>query len=215
MAEAAGFRRRLPRLLLLLLLLLLSTVEAARHTSNTSTLYVIRHGEKKWALGCLSARGLARARALPGIFDGVAGVASPKHATFDRPAYIYANLYADPIDCERCVQTVAPLAAALGLPLNQSYGYPKKLGGNALAAQVMLERTLGRPGTVVLAAWEHINIQFLVEAMGVPRASVPSWPGSDYDTVYVVTVDAHAKLLRFSVAHENYTYTPGGANTTI
>ena len=105
--------------------------------------------------------------------------------------------------------------AALGLPLNQSYGYPKKLGGNALAAQVMLERTLGRPGTVVLAAWEHINIQFLVEAMGVPRASVPSWPGSDYDTVYVVTVDAHAKLLRFSVAHENYTYTPGGANTTI
>ena len=174
---------------------------AALASTNTSTIYVIRHGEKKWALGCLSERGEERARALPGIFNGAP---SDKHDTFAAPDFIYANLYSDPIDCERCVQTVTPLAAALGLPLNKSYGYPKKLGGNTLAAQVMLQRTMNSPGTVVLAAWEHVNIQFLVEAMGVPKASVPSWPGSDYDTVYVVTVDANAKVLHFRVSHENF-----------
>ena len=68
------------------------------------------------------------------------------------------------------------LAAALGLPLTSPMG-TEKLGGNTLAAQVMLQRTMNSPGTVV-AAMEHVNIQFLVEAMGVPKASVPSWPGS-------------------------------------
>ena len=192
-------------MLRLLLLLTIVGLAVGAGGGNTSTIYVIRHGEKKWALGCLSAQGEARARALPGIFNGAP---STQHATFATPQFIYANIYSDQIDCERCVQTVTPLAEALALPLNKSYGYPKKLGGNTLAAQVMLQRTLGRPGTVVLAAWEHVNIQFLVEAMGVPKASVPSWPGSDYDTVYVMTIDTRAKLVHFSVSHENFTPSP-------
>lgn len=171
-------------------------------TSNVSTIYVIRHGEKKWALGCLSSKGLARANALPGIFNGDS---SPYHDTFFKPQYVFANLYDDPIDCERCVQTVTPIAKHLGLVVNKSYGYPKKLGGNNLAAQVMLGLTLHRPGTTVLTAWEHINIQFLVEAMGVPKESVPSWASSDFDSVYVLTVNQHAKLLDFRISRENFT----------
>ena len=184
------------------LLLTMTTADTSSQHINTSSIYVIRHGEKKWALGCLSAAGQARANALPDIFNHVS---SPKHETFFAPDFIYANLYDDHINCERCVQTVTPIATALNITVNKSFGYPKKLGGNTLAAQVMRQRTAGAPGTVVLAAWEHVNIQYLVEAMGVSKSQVPTWEGSDYDTVYVLTMDVHGKLVQFHVAHENYT----------
>ena len=41
-------------------------------------------------------------------------------------------------------------------------------------------------GPVVLVAWEHVNIQWLTEDLGVPSTQIPSWPDSDYDTVYVL-----------------------------
>jgi hypothetical protein len=191
----------------LLLSLLLLVTTAANTVSNSSHIYVIRHGEKKWALGCLSKMGEARANALPSIFNSVP---SAMHETFFVPDFVYANLYDDSIDCERCVETVTPLAFSLNKTVNESFGYSKKLGGNILAAQVIIQRTAGAPGTVVLAAWEHINIQYFVEAMGVSKNQIPTWKGSDYDTVYVMTMDAHGKLVQFHVAHENFTDTGTG-----
>ena len=212
------------RLLLLLLLLLLppllltagsspsssassssSSFSSSSSASSSSFVYVIRHGEKVWALGCLSAAGEARAHALPGIFNGAP---STRHATFAIPTAIYANFYDDHVDCERCNQTVTPIAERLGLAVNLSYGFPKKLGGNQLAAQVMRARALDN--NTVLAAWEHVNIKPLVEAFGVDAAQVPSWPGSDYDTVYVLELSRDTgKLLHFSIEHENFTAPSG------
>ena len=42
------------------------------------------------------------------------GQPSPLHETFGTPQHIYANYYDDPIDCERCNQTVTPIADKLG-----------------------------------------------------------------------------------------------------
>ena len=36
---------------------------------------------------------------------------------------IAANLYDDPIDCERCIETATPLANALGVTIDSSHGF--------------------------------------------------------------------------------------------
>ena len=92
-----------------------------------STIYIIRHGEKTWAAGCLNDRGEARAASLPNVFNGKP---SATHDTFAAPQALFANQYTDPLDCQRCQQTLAPISNATGLPIIFDYGYPKKLGGD-------------------------------------------------------------------------------------
>ena len=210
--------------------------------SPADTVYIIRHGEKTWALGCLDDLGKARAASLPSVFNSKP---SPSHATFQTPAALFANQvrhdklgranpshrelellllrlqplrlqpkhqqqsvgsgstsshlvvliatlrscspqYDDPVDCERCKQTLEPIAAALNLPLIFDYGYPAKLGGNLLAASAIRNASLA--AGVVLVAWEHLNIQYLTADLGVPTAKIPHWEDSDYDTVYTLTM---------------------------
>jgi hypothetical protein len=166
-----------------------------------STVYIIRHGEKKTPIGCLNGAGEARAAALVDIFNGES---SPEHETFTTPKAIFANNYDDHIDCERCTQTVTPIATALALPLNNSYGYNKKLGGNQGAATA-IKGALKITGGPVLVAWEHINIQYLTADLGVDKAKIPSWANADYDSVYVLTFDSSQALTSFHHAAENYT----------
>ena len=148
-----------------------------------STIYIIRHGEKKWALGCLNDQGEARAASLPSTFSGKP---SPTHKTFEVPQKLFANQYDDPVDCERCKQTLKPISTALHLPIVFDYGYPSWLGGNSLAAAAIRNASLAVD--IVLVAWEHVNIQYLTADLGVPKASIPNWPDSDYDTVYELTM---------------------------
>ena len=241
---------------------------------NTSAIiYIIRHGEKLTMLGCLNAAGHSRARYLVDVFNTTP---SADHELFYRPTAIFANYYDDGIDCERCNQTEAPLAAALGLPVDLTHGYDPWLGGNSGAAAAMLDAIRrGRaqagahgdgggveclaklnalcphqqwhgpdciaqcaaatrlqlpvmqaleaagcagadlttycssgsvPGAVVvLAAWEHINIQYLAEDLGVSRHLIPTWPGSNYDSVYVLQINtADMSLISFHTAAENF-----------
>merc|ERR1719264_2235843 len=105
-------------------------------------------------LGCLSARGEARARSLVGVFDGRPSTA---HDTFGVPKAIFANWYDDPVDCERCNQTVTPLAAVLGLKIDLTHGGGQPgtgpNGGNVGAAAAIRQQ-LERTGGPVLAGWE-------------------------------------------------------------
>ena len=159
-----------------------------------STIYIIRHGEKTNPIGCLSAAGKKRADALPSIFNGT---------QFRTPAALFATFYDDHIDCERCTQTVMPISTALGLPINNSYGYNKKLGGNTAAAAAMLA-TLKAGVSPILTAWEHVNIQYLTADLGVAASQIPSWSGADYDTVYELTFDGGMQLAGFKVSAENF-----------
>ena len=176
---------------------LTQAVAAGAASSTTSTIYIIRHGEKKWVLGCLSSAGQRRANLLPTLFNG---------QPFLTPHHIFANYYDDKIDCERCIQTVTPLAKTLHLTVNASYGYNTWLGGNNLAAQTF--RTVisqSSAPTVLVVAWEHVNIKPLTEALGVDSSKIPVWKGSDYDTVYVLDLNATGHVVGFEVSAENIT----------
>ena len=173
----------LRRLLVGLTLAVASATVEERSASNTSTVYIIRHGEKTWALGCLNAQGQARANSLPSTFSGAP---SATHATFLKPDKLFANHYDDPIDCERCKQTLQAISTALGQAIIFSYGHPSWEGGNSLAASAI--RNASMTVSTVLVAWEHVNIQYLAADLGVPKAKIPTWPGSDFDTVYVLSM---------------------------
>ena len=167
------------------------------NNKNNSYIYIIRHGEKKWLLGCLSKAGEERAEALKSIFQN----------KFSLPNHIFANFYDDHIDCERCIETVIPIAKELHLTVNSTYGYNKKLGGNKGAANAFKNviLTSQKIPQTLLVAWEHINIKPLTEALGVPLAKIPSWKGSNFDTVYVLAFNSTAHLISFDVSSEGFT----------
>ena len=101
------------------------------------------------------------------------------------------------------VVVVQSLAQHLKLPVNFEYGYPKALGGNKAAANAI--KDAAKTNKVILVSWEHVNIQFLSADLGVPKSKIPYWKGSDYDTVYELTIDADTgKLTDFVVKAQNY-----------
>jgi len=186
----------------------LLAVAAACASAANSTVYIIRHGEKTWSGGCLSPSGQERANVLPGIFTGEA---SSAHDTFLVPTQIFADQYRDGRDCERTWLTVEPLAQHLNLTIAFDHGHSYN-GGNAASAAAIIKASLTQP--VILASWEHVNIQFLTADLGVAASQIPKWSGEDYDSVYRLTFDQGA-LASFDVHKQNYkpcsgvsTYTP-------
>ena len=87
-------------------------------------------------------------------------------------------------------------------------GYPTELGGNLAAANAIKQAALIVADThsTILVSWEHYNIQFLTEDLGVDASDVPEWGDDDYDTVYELTLDADSGgLLAFEVKAQGYT----------
>merc|ERR1712187_697682 len=107
----------------------------------------------------------------------------------------------------RCNQTATPLAESLGLAIDLTHGgnQPGRgpNGGNEGAAKAIKEQ-LQRTGGPVLAVWEHLNIKYLTQALGV-KSTIPKWPGSDYDTIYTLEFDANQNLTSFWTSNEDFT----------
>jgi len=139
-----------------------------------------------------------------GEFSGHASSASD---VFPEPKAIFANRYADLIDCERAFETVSPLAESLNLTVNHGFGYNFWVGGNKKGAAAMKEalRTTGGP---VLVAWEHINIQHVTRHLGVPKETIPVWNHGDYDTIYELTFNSTLHFQSLMVSAQNFG-TPG------
>merc|ERR1719329_1010378 len=115
------------------------------------TVYIIRHGEKTWTLGCLNDQGKARAKNIVNVFNGKP---SAQHETFLVPSSVFANYYHDPIDCERCNQTVTPISQALGLPIDLTHGGGQPgsgVGGGDSGAATAIKQALKATGGPVLA----------------------------------------------------------------
>ena len=174
--------------------LLIAAALIAGVRGSNSTVYIIRHGEKTWGGGCLNIQGQERANHLPALFG--------KGGKFQTPSALFANKYNAQPDCERCWLTVQSLAQALKLPVDFEHGYPKELGGNEDAARAI--RLAATMHSVILASWEHHNIQYLTADLGVPKSQIPSWPHDDFDTVYVVTLDASS--VRTPLPHTRLRY---------
>lgn len=147
-------------------------------------LVMFRHAEKPAAgLGQLSCQGLNRALALPGVL-------LPAYGT---PAALYAPNPGVAKDDDgvsynylRPLATIEPTAIRAGLPVDT------RLAWNDIAH--LQEELLkpGHEGQTLYVAWEHRELQELARAIlrqrGADPAQVAPWHGSDFDTVYVLTL---------------------------
>jgi hypothetical protein len=165
---------------------------------TVETIVCVRHGEKpKGGLGQLTCRGLNRALALPDVLL----------AKYGAPQFVFAPDPTQKSDGDnyyyvRPLVTIEPTAIRCGLPINTEFGFREIQG---------LEQELQKPeyrGTTVFVAWEHgLLDQFvknLVQDNGGNSALVPSWPGNDYDTIFLVKITRSAgnTSVAFTIDHE-------------
>lgn len=137
----------------------------------------------------LTVRGWQRAGALVRYFAPVAG--HPQGAPISTPRAIFASAATAVSPSLRAQHTVAPLAEALGLPVDKTH--PE--GAEAAAAAAALAAP--QP---VLIAWHHSNIPVLARQIAGPGLACPGhWPEDRFDLVWVLDRDA-AGAWRFTQA---------------
>jgi hypothetical protein len=142
---------------------------------------IIRHAEKplddtdRSDKDDLSLEGRERAAALVPFFRG------NKHVLeFDTPVAIYAQGTAKQ-HSRRPVQTIRPLAEALGVPLIDRYARDD-------VAEMVAEinATQRYRGKMVLVCWEHQVIPKIARAFGAEGAP-GEWPGKAFDRLWIIT----------------------------
>jgi broad specificity phosphatase PhoE len=177
-------------------------------STGPQRIYLIRHGEKLGdpssdddGVPDLSIEGSVRAVALPSLFvpadPGLscvlaagAGDLSARYAPtkltgasprFRVPAFIFAAAASS--ESNRPIETVTPLATALGLSIAPPFA-------DKDYAQLATEIKTGSTyqGAIVLVCWHHGNLPNLAEAFGI--AKPPAWPGTVFDRVWEIKYDA-------------------------
>jgi broad specificity phosphatase PhoE len=126
------------------------------------TILIIRHAEKPEQGPNLSEQGQRRATALVTLF----------RTCFRAPDKLYAA--ADKPKSSRPRETLEPLGAALGLPLESSIG-----DSAALAKRLSDEPN----DSLVLISWRHEHIPELARALGASDVP-PEWPEDIYDRIW-------------------------------
>jgi hypothetical protein len=150
---------------------------------------IIRHGEKPPASGLpqgvdaggnpdrhsLTAQGWRRAGALFELFAPANGVPRPG---LGRPTAIYAA-GGTAGEGLRTRQTVTPLAAHLGIPINTRFSK----GDESALAQEVAGRT-----EPTLICWQHGELPAIATALPNVAPTPPAaWPDDRYDLVWVLT----------------------------
>ncbi|CAI1898788.1 Uncharacterised protein [Serratia quinivorans] len=156
-------------------LLLLSQSALAQET-----LIFVRHGEKPANnSGQLTCKGLNRALALPDVLLN----------RYGKPDFIFA---AGPKEDKtgsslRALSTIMPTAVRVGLPIGIQF-HADDIAG--LQQELLSDKY---QNSRIFIAWEHKNldkaVKNIVAARGGNPDSVPKWPGSDFDSIFVVTLD--------------------------
>ena len=184
---------------ILLGILLMGWAVSVRGDGPTvETIVCLRHGEKpQGGLGQLTCRGLNRALALPKVLL----------AKYGAPEFVFAPNPTQKSDGNnyyyvRPLMTIEPTAIRCGLPVNTKFGYRDIKG---------LENEFQKPEyqkATIFVAWEHglldIFVKDLVKAHGGDPAQVPSWPGNDFDTIFLVKIThfGDRETVAFTIDHE-------------
>ncbi|CAI1722758.1 histidine phosphatase family protein [Serratia plymuthica] len=144
------------------------------------TLIFVRHGEKPANnSGQLTCKGLNRALALPQVLL----------SRYGKPDFIFAagtkeNKSGSSL---RALSTIMPTAVRAELPINIQFHADDITG---LEQELLSEKY---QNSRVFIAWEHKNldkaVKHIVAARGGDANQVPKWPGSDFDSIFVVTLD--------------------------
>jgi hypothetical protein len=195
--------------LILLLIALMSFTRAEAQTNSPAgaegatptveTIVCVRHGEKPHGgLGQLTCRGLNRALALPHVLL----------AKFGKPEFIFAPNPSQKLDSGaryyyvRPLVTIEPTAIRCGLPINTEFGYEQIDG-----LENELEQKPYHNATIFMA-WEHGVLDTfakdVVKRFGGNPNKVPAWPGSDFDTIFVLKISRAGgrATVAFSIDHE-------------
>ena len=176
------------------------------HTSSADggveRLIFIRHGEKPdQGLGMLTTKGLNRALKLPAFF--AANYPAPDYIFAPNPSVALTEIHGDGqrYDCVRPLLTIGPTAVQLGMPVNTQLpcNDPGRLADTVLEPQYH--------NATIYFAWEHIDLvefaKVLLKRFG-NTDKVPEWDNSDFDTVFVFTIDwGEPPRLTFEVSSQN------------
>jgi hypothetical protein len=159
-------------------------VAIAAQARAEETIVFFRHGEKPAAgLGQLTCQGLNRALALPTVLLG----------RYGSPSYLYAPNPAVKITDSsgsyyyvRPLATLEPVAIRAGKSVNTSVGY------NDIAGLEALVINPAKGSLTIFVAWEHVYLQEIVQDLMNKyggKATVPAWPSTDYDSLFVLHVN--------------------------
>lgn len=175
--------------------------------------YIIRHGEKDKINGPLNSRGKKRAQNLINVFNSdINKLDSDNDLNYNyhiKPELIYAHKYnldgLPNFESERCLQLATPLAEHLNISINHKYGYSQilKNKGNSQAADNIINN-LNTNTRCILVVWEHANIHFLANDLGLDKDLIKNWPNTDFDTIYELYYDNNNILVDFNVSNQNF-----------
>lgn len=163
---------------------------AALAQAMPAQVIIIRHAEKpesRYQIH-LSPKGRTRALALAELFQS-----DPRVLEFGRPAAIIAQSPDSKKHTVRCLETVAPLAAALKLPVISQFTY-----GQAKDLVQWLKAQQQYDGKAVLICMQHMEVDELAQALGVADLRPRIWPHETYDRLYILTYGPQdGRLLSF------------------
>jgi hypothetical protein len=145
---------------------------------------LIRHAEKPEAGPELNEQGVRRAQALVKFFKS-----EPAVRRYGAPAVIYAAAPKNEDSSLRSIQTVTPLARALGLRIDDSFTRGQT---NKLVREIM--ENPAYDGRMVLVCWQHVKLVdaalALAEYNNSPKAvhaAIPQvWPDEAFDRVWIL-----------------------------
>lgn len=166
---------------------------AASHAAP-SQVVIIRHAEKTGYDNELSEQGFKRARALVRFF-----ASNPAVTRYGPPAAVYAAAPKHEDSSIRSIQTVTPLAEALGLKIKADYtrGQVGKLVRDIMENPAY-------EGRMVLVCWQHGAIpDIALELARYNGSAAPlqfslpqSWPDEDFDRAWVLDL-TRGKVISF------------------
>jgi len=186
--------RRLSTVLFLLAIFVMGVVGEAR---AEQTIVFFRHGEKPaGGYGQVTCQGYNRALALPTVL----------FAKYGKPTYLYApnpgfriSDSAGRFYYDRPLETLVPMAIKLKKDIRSQFSY-----SDIASLQAGLI-TPTKDNTIIFVAWEHLYLQKLVQNIMNSYGGhlvVPSWPDSDYDSLFVVRVN-YGSAITASFQHDH------------
>ncbi|WP_233980331.1 histidine phosphatase family protein [Pectobacterium versatile] len=145
------------------------------------TVVFIRHGEKPDnQSGQLTCKGLNRALALPEVLIPRFGHPDELFASAPHQNKSGSSL--------RALSTLIPTAVGLSIPINLKYHADDV---EEVSDELVSNR---KDNHLTFVAWEHKNLVLIaksvVKKVGGDASLIPDkWPGSDFDSIYVLTID--------------------------
>ncbi len=164
----------------------LASLIGAVAIASPAQVFIMRHGEKPTAGDNLDAQGYQRATGLPAFF-----ASTTQLKQFGPPVAIYAMAPSNTDSSNRPVETVAPLAKALGIQINSSF---TKLQIVPLVTQIMNSPAYNNKS--VLICWEHTMIPQIAKDFGATMAP-QAWDGNVFNQIWVLSL-AGNRVINFN-----------------